>query len=139
MLNVKFNDYDYDELYLNDSCKNLSSDGNKNSIWRLDWSRAIDNDIEQYKFLLNSLLDPIIDELKTCDNFECNYHSDWILEFFDRITEAMNEAANLTIPKTKVSCKKEGFLVGMNMFNLLKRSQYSGKKLAVQAKVIYMK
>ena len=87
---------------------------------------------------MDSLLDSIIEELITCDNFECNYHSDLIFGFFDRTIDAMNEAVNLTIPKTK-----EGFLVGMNIFNLLKRSQYSGlisgRKLAVQAMVIYMK
>ena len=74
----------------------------------MDWSRPSDNDFEHYKFLLDSLLDPIIDELITCDNFECNYHSDLILGFFDRIIDAMNAAADLTIPKIKVSCKNRG-------------------------------
>ena len=32
MLNVKLNDYDYNKLYLNDSCKKLYSDDNKHSI-----------------------------------------------------------------------------------------------------------
>ena len=102
-----------DDVDLTDDSHKSSNDSNNLSGFRVDWSKASEDNIEHYKFILDSLLDPIMDELVTFNNFECNQHSDSIFKCFDRIINAMNDAAILAIPKIRTSCKKRG-LPGWN-------------------------
>ena len=69
----------------------------------LDWSKATQQHITQFQRCLDSYLEriDIPSEALTCSNFNCQVHSNTLLNFFDNITSAISTAGDFCIPHSK--------------------------------------
>ena len=78
---------------------------------KLCWNKADNNDISQYKNMLNVLLQEVVipGDVKNCKSFNCKIHGNEILNYMDSIINCLILASQVAIPKSKIKFNnKEG-------------------------------
>ena len=108
---------DHNPVIMQTSLNVLSSDTETYRYKVIDWEKANDNDIENYKILLNSYLEQysLPFSVTRCNNLFCTSHDDIIIEKIEELLEIMSCSAELTIPTKIISNKPRG-IPGWNDF-----------------------
>lgn len=89
---------------------NYAEAGETSQRDKLKWSEASLDNLNNYRNVLDTLLGnvPVPSSAVSCDDSSCLAHSSDIDKYHDAILEACRQAAEVTIPKTKILSDQRG-------------------------------
>ena len=107
---------DHKPIFLKTPINSKISYKKEQTKYIIDWVKATENDIVNYKNLLNYYFTyfHLSHSVITCNNFLCNTHDTYILEKLDEFIDIINYCAYATIPIKTI--KSKGGVPGWNQF-----------------------